>query len=41
MCETCGCMPRYKGLEGYMKQKGYEVDFEYGEVGTFEVYCDG
>lgn len=41
MCETCGCMPRYKGMEGYLKQKGYECSFEYGETGTFEVYCDG
>lgn len=23
-----------------MKQKGYDVSYEYGETGTFEVYCD-
>ena len=32
-------MPRYEGLEGYLKQKGIqEIDFEYGNTGDFEVF---
>ena len=34
-------MPRYKGLEGFLKSKGMEVDFEYGNTGDFEVFAEG
>jgi hypothetical protein len=33
-------MPRYKGLEGFLKSKGMEVDFEYGNLGDFEIFAD-
>eukprot|EP00703_Trepomonas_sp_PC1_P001901 JAP94705.1 Selenoprotein W [Trepomonas sp. PC1] len=34
-------MPRYKGLEGFMKSKGFEIDMEYGNSGDFEIFADG
>ncbi|CAL5970633.1 Selenoprotein_W [Hexamita inflata] len=41
MCETCGMMPRFKGLQGFLRPKGYTCDFEYGNTGDFEVHYRG
>ena len=32
-------MPRFKGLQGYLKGKGIECDYSIGNPGDFEVYA--
>ena len=35
-------MPRFKGLQAFLKQKlGSEATFEYGNRGDFEVFYNG
>ncbi|CAL5970626.1 Selenoprotein_W [Hexamita inflata] len=34
-------MPRFKGLQGFLKGKGIDCDYEYGNFGDFEVHYKG